>query len=167
VLARVIEVAIGVGIAFGVIAFGVQRSCARFRSRHPKVGQVWRSAPRSLRRRVRRAIRKGGAIERADALVAIDGIDTTLKLRRARTIRKRQEPMRRRLVSYTVLFLASIVLAAIARPQLSAFAAIYAGYFGVIALLTGIALVQRRNWDERWLPRLHAARQKAVVALDT
>jgi hypothetical protein len=165
-LARVIEVGIGVAIAVALTGFAMRRSCVRFRNRHPKVGEVWRLAPRSARRRVRRAIRKGRPIERDDAVTAIDGIDTTLKFRRARRIGNSQPPLGRRLLSYGVLFIAAVVIAAVARPSLSAFAAIYVGYFGVVVLLTAAGLVQRRNWDERWLPRLAAARQSAVSVLD-
>jgi hypothetical protein len=165
VLARIIEVGIGIAIAAGVIAFTMHRSCSRFRTRHPTVGEVWRSASRATRRRVRRAIRSGRAIERDDAVAAVDGIDTTLKIRRAQRIKGTHRVLRRRLLSHAALLLIAVVAAAITRPSLSALAAVYAGYFGVFVLLGGIALVQRRHWDHRWLPRLLAARQSAVDAL--
>jgi hypothetical protein len=163
-LARVIEVGIGAAIAVAVIGFTMRRSCVRFRNLHPKVGELWRSASRSTRRRVRRSIRKGRPIERDDAVTAIDGIDATLKLRRARKIGK-QQPVGRSFLRYGALLLVAVAVAVLADGGLSAFAAIYTGLFGVFALLTGLAFVQRRNWDERWLPRLDAARKSAVNAL--
>lgn len=73
--------------------------------------------------------------------------------------------LRRRLLSHGAFFVIAVVTAALTGPSLSALAVVYAGYFGFFVLLGGLSLVQGRRWNQRWLPRLLAARQSAEDAL--